>query len=143
MCAAPGPDQRSSRVLDLTDGGEGDTPEQGHCRACQQARAHRVDHSHATRIVLFAAATRLVDSRTLFKVCRRVIDDETVQRRSVSPVQKKSGLRGRSSYWEPSAHLPSWPCRQKRLTRERPDTFTQTASFVGARLQNQGGPYIF
>jgi hypothetical protein len=29
-----------------------------------------------------------------------------------------------SSYWELGAHIPSWPCRQKRLTRERPDTLS-------------------
>ena len=49
----------------------------------------------------------------------RESDDETVDRRAVSPVQK-SGLRARTIYWERRVRISSWPgCNSSPLARGR------------------------
>ncbi len=130
-----------SRSVDCADRGEGHTPQRSHRRTGQQARAYRTVHPHVTRNVLSSATTSTVGFRSRVKVYKRAI--ETAHRHSVSPRQKND-LGGQSTYSEPSAHIPSWPCRQKRLTRERPDTSPLRELLVRERpLTKSGRPIHF
>src|ERR1700733_13533129 len=65
-------------------------------------------------------------TKALPKFAAQRTDDTTVDRHGVNPSGKPVFFKTEPSYWEQHARISSWPCRQKRLTRERPDTFTQT-----------------
>jgi transposase len=47
----------------------------------------------------------------------------------------KNGPRSRATNLEPEGRISSRPCRQKRLTDQRPDTFTQAGASSTKTLQ--------
>ncbi|MGY4412204.1 transposase [Bradyrhizobium sp. LB7.1] len=113
-----GPDARSPRKLARQAPGS-DASEQGRCRSSRQDGPHclgGLEQARSTlrtqrscfRLTLLASIARLGNS-----------DDETVDQRVVSPVQK-SGLRARTIYWERRARISSWPgCNSSPLARGR------------------------
>src|SRR5476651_1127111 len=98
--------------------------QQGHRRTCEQDRSRRLEDPHQTRGDL-SLGRRL--TQALPKFAGQRTDDTTVDRHGVNPSGKPVLFKTEPSYWERHARISSWPGRQKRPTRERPDTFTQTA----------------
>src|SRR5580698_8255928 len=98
--------------------------QQGDRRTGEQDRSSRLEDPHQARGDL-SLGRRL--TKALPKFAAQRTDDTTVDRHGVNPLGKPVFFKTEPSYWERHARISSWPGRQKRPTRERPDTFTQTA----------------
>ena len=89
---------------------------------------------------------RISSTRPASSVCRAVRPSHQSADRArlaatferATPRTSQTCFTGRPPATMASPHIPSWPYCQKQLTRERPDTFTQTASLCLCSLAKPG-----